>query len=165
MQLLSVALRCAVVYLTLLGALRLAGKRHAGQVSPHDLVVMLLVANGVQNAMVGGDTSLAAGLVAAGTLLALNVAITRLIVRGVRLGPLIAARPSLLIHNGLPILDQLSREGILLEELEAKVRGRGFVSLEEVRFAVQESDGSISVIGFEETRELRLPPKTAWRAT
>lgn len=155
---LTIAARSSVVYIALLAALRLAGKRHAGQLSPHDLVSMLLVANAVQGAMTGQDTSLLGGLVAACSLIALNVLITRLLLRHRRWGPLLAARPTLLIYNGVVIQERLDHEGLLREELEAQIRGHGFGDLTRVRFAVHESDGSISVIGFEPLPERRLPP-------
>src|SRR3989442_11723601 len=67
--LLDVALRTSVVYLALLVGLRLTGTRQLGQMSTFDLVLLLIIANAVQNAMVGPDTSLVGGLVAAGVLI------------------------------------------------------------------------------------------------
>lgn len=69
---LLIVLRCTVVYLVLLVALRLTGKRQLGQFTPFDFAVLLIVANAVQNAMIGPDTSLFGGLIGAATLLALN---------------------------------------------------------------------------------------------
>lgn len=155
---LDVAARSAVVYLSLLLALRLAGKRHAGQLSPHDFVLILLVSNGVQNAMVGTSTSLEGGLAAAGTLIGLNVVITRFVLHKERWVRLVAGQPTLLIHNGRVLQEHLDREGILLDELLAQIRGHGFEGPEQVKSAVQECDGSISVIGFGSTGEHRLPP-------
>lgn len=154
----EVTLRSTVVYLVLLGLLRLAGKRHAGQLSPHDLVLILLVSNAVQNAMVGTNVSLAGGLIASATLIALNFLISRFVLRHRRLGRLLAGEPTLLIHNGEVLTAALEREGILPEELEAQIRGHGFEGVSEVKTAVQECDGSISVIGFPSGREVHLPP-------
>ena len=75
-----VVLRTAIVYAAILVGLRLAGKREMGQMTPFDLVVLLLLSNAVQNAMVGPDNSLVGGLAAAAVLLLLNAAITRLAV-------------------------------------------------------------------------------------
>ena len=69
---LEIALRTALIYVALLLALRLAGKREVGQLTTFDLVVILLVSNAVQNAMVGPDNSLTGGLIAAGVLLGAN---------------------------------------------------------------------------------------------
>src|SRR3989449_11165558 len=73
--LLNVALRTTVVYLALLLGLRLTGTRQLGQMSTFDLVLLLIIANAVQNAMVGPDTSLAGGLVAAGVLVGCHTVI------------------------------------------------------------------------------------------
>ncbi len=70
--LLDVAVRTTLIYLALLVGLRLTGKRQLGQLSVFDLVLLLVIANAVQNAMVGSDTSVAGGLVAAGVLIAWN---------------------------------------------------------------------------------------------
>src|SRR5437870_12856624 len=67
--LLDVALRTTIVYFALLVGLRLTGTRQLGQMSTFDLVLLLIIANAVQNAMVGPDTSLVGGLVAAGVLI------------------------------------------------------------------------------------------------
>src|SRR4051812_49483603 len=72
-DLLSVALRTAIVYVCLVVGFRLLGKREAGQLSTLDLVVLLVIANAVQNAMVGQNTSLIAGLIAAGVILFLHL--------------------------------------------------------------------------------------------
>lgn len=155
-ELIDVCLRSAVVYLTLLAALRLAGKRHSGQLSPHDFVLILLVSNAVQTAMVGQDTTLAGGLAAAATLIVLNVLLTRLVIHNQHLAPLLAGHPTLLIHHGQPLTPNLAHEGILIEELEAQVRAHGYESLGEVKVAIQECDGSVSVIGYH-GGEQRMP--------
>ena len=73
----NIVLRTAVVHLIVLGGMRLAGKREMGQMTIFDLVLLLLIANAVQNAMVGPDTSLVGGLKAALVLLALNALVAR----------------------------------------------------------------------------------------
>src|ERR671918_1809594 len=74
----NIAVRSALVFVALFVGLRLMGKRELGQMTVFDLVVILLVANAVQNAMVGPDTSLWGGLIAAGVLLVLNRAVAAL---------------------------------------------------------------------------------------
>src|SRR3954468_13896337 len=76
-SLLEIVLRSAVVYLIILVGFRLAGKRHISQLSLLDFALILLVSNAVQNAMVGTDTSLLGGNIAAFTLIAINVVLTR----------------------------------------------------------------------------------------
>ena len=153
----EVSLRSAAVYLVLLLVLRIAGKRYAGQLSPHDFVLMLLIANAVQAAMVGPSVSLASGLIAAATLVLINVVLTRFVIHHRQLGPLVSGVPTLLIHNGHVLYTHLEREGILPEELEAQLRAHGYENADNVKIAIQETDGSISVIGFGPLNERRLP--------
>ena len=79
--LLEIVLRTALIYLVVLVGIRLAGKREVGQMTPFELVLLLLIANAVQNAMTGPDTSLTGGIVAAATLLIMNALITWLVLR------------------------------------------------------------------------------------
>jgi len=157
-ELVEVAIRSGVVYLALITFLRVAGKRHTAQLSPHDVVLVLLVANAVQNAMVGSSVSLEAGLVAAATLILLNVALARFVLHNRRIAPLLGGKPTLLIHNGVIQGHALEHERILVDELEAQLRGHGYERPDQVKIAIQEIDGSISVIGFGAVDERRLPP-------
>jgi len=154
----EVALRAGAVYLALLILLRIAGKRHTAQLAPHDVVLILLVANAAQNAMVGTNFSLEAGLVAAATLILLNVFLARFVLHNRRFAPLLAGKPTLLIHNGVVQSGALEQERILIDELEAQLRRHGFERADQVKIAIQEIDGSISVIGFGAVDERRLPP-------
>ncbi len=152
-------LRSSVVYLAILAALRIAGKRHVGQLSIVDFVLVLLVSNAVQNAMVGPDTSLMGGLVAAVTLILLNLLLTRLVIRDERLGAFLEGEPTLLVRNGKILENHLAREGIRRAELEAAIREHGLESEKDCRLVIQEIDGSISVVpfGVEVKGELHLP--------
>lgn len=158
--LVNTVLRSSLVYLAILAALRIAGKRHVAQLSVVDFVLVLLVSNAVQNAMVGPDTSLAGGLVAAVTLILVNLLLTRLVIRDERLGAFLEGEPSLLIRNGKILENHLKREGIRRAELEAAIREHGFSSVKDCRVAILEIDGSISVVpfGVEVKGELHLPP-------
>ena len=111
-----------------------------------DLVVLLLLANSVQNAMVGGDTTLVGGLIAAATLLALNAGISRLSFHWPWLRRLLEGSPTLLVQRGRPVVEHLQREGIGQDELETALREHGVASLDDVEMAMLEIDGSISVV-------------------
>ncbi|HWO72974.1 MAG TPA: YetF domain-containing protein [Dehalococcoidia bacterium] len=142
----NIAARTAVVYVALLVGLRLAGKRELGQMTPFDLAVVLLIANAVQNAMVGPDTSVTGGLIAAGVLLAVN--------RGVAFGRdriswfrrVVEGTPTLLVDDGRLLTDHLRREGLDEDEVLMALREHGFADLKGIRMAVLETDGSISII-------------------
>ncbi len=139
-------LRSIVVYVFLLVAFRLTGKRQVGQLTPFDLVVLLIISNVVQNAVIGNDTSLGGGLLGALTILALNGLVVELTYRFKRARRLLEAQPTLLIHNGRVLHDNMRRERVTLDELLAALRRDGVVEPSKVRFAVLEENGGISVI-------------------
>jgi uncharacterized membrane protein YcaP (DUF421 family) len=142
----GIVVRTLVVYAALLVGLRLAGKRELGQATTFDLVVVLVIANAVQNAMVGPDVSLNGGLVAAGTLLAANWAVGRLGFRSARLRERLTGSPILLVHEGKLLEEHLRQEGIGEDEVLQALRGHGIDDLDQVKLAVLEVDGTISVI-------------------
>ena len=144
--LLEIVLRTVVVYLVILVGLRLSGKREIGQMTVFDLVVLLLIANAVQNAMVGPDTSLTGGILAAVVLLVANALLARLRLRWPRLKKWVEGSPTLLVLHGEVISDQLRREGLDQDTLETALREHGVAELADVEMAVLEIDGSISVV-------------------
>ncbi len=144
--LLDVALRTSVVYLALLIGIRLTGSRQLGQMSTFDLVLLLIIANAVQNAMVGPDTSLAGGLVAAGVLLVWHAVIQRVRLKSRQVNRLLAGEGIMLIHRGQVLGAHLRRAGITEDDLLQALREHGVASVHDVRLAVLEPDGSISVI-------------------
>ncbi len=156
--LLDILLRTVAVYLVILVGLRLAGKREIGQLTVFDLVVLLLIANAVQNAMVGPDTSLAGGLLAAAVLLVINMLIARLGFRAPRLRRWLQGTPTLLVLHGETIQEHLRREGIDEEILMAALREHGVSDLSAVEMAVLETDGSISVVPVGETARRSKKP-------
>ena len=148
--LLDVALRTSVVYLALLVGLRLTGTRQLGQMSTFDLVLLLIIANAVQNAMVGPDTSLVGGLVAAGVLIGWHRVIDWWRLRSRRLARLIAGEGIMLIHDGKLLESHCHRAGVTRDELLQALREHGVGSVQDVMLAVLEPDGAISVIRSDE---------------
>jgi len=146
-QLVEIVGRSLVVYVAVLVGLRLGGRRELGQLTPFDLVVILLVANAVQNAMVGADTSLQGGLVSAATLFAVNAGVARLRLRSERVRQLVEGVPVVLVQHGEIVTANLHREGITEDEVIAAVREHGEIGdLSQVELAVLETDGSVSVV-------------------
>ncbi len=141
-----ILVRTAAVYLVVLAGLRLTGKRQIGQMAPFDLVLILLIANAVQNAMVGSDTSLLGGLIAALALLLLNLIVSRVNQAVPIFQKLTEGSPVVLVSDGRLIEAALRREGIDEVELEEAIREHAVASLDEVELAVLEVDGSISVV-------------------
>ena len=146
-QALNIMLRCAVVYLAIVIGLRIIGKRHVGQLSILDFVLILLVSNAVQNAMVGENVTLLGGLIAAATLILLNYMLSLVFYRWGSAGRFFEGTPTLLVHNGAVIRPHLASEKITEEELERAIREHGIESIHGVKSAIMEADGSISVIG------------------
>ena len=142
----DVVLRTAVVYLFLVTVLRISGKREVGQMSVLELVVILVISDAVQNSMVGENTSLWGGLVAVSTLLVLDIGLKALSSRLPFLRRAIAGEPRLLVRDGRILKQALRREGIDEDEIQAAVRSHGLERIEDVKIAILETDGSISVI-------------------
>jgi uncharacterized membrane protein YcaP (DUF421 family) len=143
---LDIVIRTLVVYLFVLIGLRLSGKREIGQMTVFDLVVLLLIANGVQNAMVGPDTSLTGGILAAVVLLVLNAFVARMRLHWPRLRRLVEGTPTLLVLHGQVITEHLHHEGLDEDTLMAALREHGIAEVGGVDMAVLEIDGSISVV-------------------
>jgi uncharacterized membrane protein YcaP (DUF421 family) len=166
--LLEIALRAAIIYIVILIGLRLTGKREVGQMSPFDLVLLLLISNAVQNAMTGPDTSVTGGLVAAATLFIANVVMTRLVWKSRLLSRFVAGSPSLLVYRGAVVKKNLDREHITAEELNQALREHGVASIADVYLATLEVDGSVSVLkdderptGFQPHHRIRLVRRKA----
>jgi uncharacterized membrane protein YcaP (DUF421 family) len=141
-----VVLRTVVVYFFVLIGLRLRGKHEVGHLSPLDFTLILLVANAVQNAMVGPSTSLLAGLVAAATLMVVNALFGRFVKSNRRLERLVRSEPRVLVSHGQVNEKNMREERVTREELEQSLREGGCLRPSECRLAVLEVDGTISVI-------------------
>ncbi len=142
----QIAVRTLAVYAAVLVGLRVMGKRQLGQMNVADLVVILLIANAVQNAMVGPDTSLIGGVAAAVTLLVVNFLLTRVLSRNPFAERLVEGSPTLLVKDGQVVVPNLRREGVTEDELEMAIREHGIESAGSVRVAYLEPDGTISAI-------------------
>jgi uncharacterized membrane protein YcaP (DUF421 family) len=138
--------RTALVYVGLLAGLRVAGKRELGQMTVFDLVVVLLIANAVQNAMTGPDFSVQGGLIAAAVLLAMNRLIAVFRTHNEAWGRLLEGMPTVLVQNGQFLEPRLRKEGLERSQIEMAIREHGIEDLGQVRLAVLETDGSISVV-------------------
>ncbi len=139
-------LRTAIVYFFLVIGLRLAGKRELAQLNPFDLVVLFLLSNVVQNAVIGNDNSVTGGLIGAATLLALNWAVVRALYRHERLEKLVEGEEDVLVEGGRVHEDRLARELITRAELEAAAHRQGFDSLTDAERVILEPGGTLAFI-------------------
>ncbi len=138
--------RAVIVYVFVMVVLRLTGKRQMGELAPFDFVLLLLLSNGVQNAMNGGDNTITAGLIITVTLVGLNSMIAWLAFKNKEIEKVVEGRPEILVHNGYLYSDVLKRNQITHHELNDALRQNDCASLDDVRLAVLETNGQISVI-------------------
>jgi|SRR5438093_650371 len=139
-------LRGIIIYIFLIVLLRVTGKRQVGQLAPFDLVLLLVLSNAVQNAMNGGDNSVTGGMISAVTLVGMNWLVGLLTYKNKTIEALVEGRPEVLIHNGKLYDEALRREKLTHHELMTALREAGCAAIEDVRAAVLENDGTISVI-------------------
>jgi len=143
--LLEKAIRSVAVYLFLLIVLRLAGKREMAQLNNFDLVVLLMLSNTVQNAIIGPDNSLTGGLLGAAILIAANRLVVHLSYDHPMLSRLVQGTPTTLVRNGRTLGKNLHRELISKEELMAALRHQGTKKLSDVDLAVLEPSGTLTI--------------------
>lgn len=138
-------LRVAMVYVTVFLLLRVVGKKHVGELAPFDLVVLLLISECVQNALVGDDKSVIGGIIAAATLFSLNQLVGYVAWRNREAERILEGTPRMLVRHGRVLNDVLAREQITHSELLEALRREGCTSLVNVRYAMLENDGSITI--------------------
>ena len=143
---LSIAISTIAVYLFIVVAIRIFGKKELAQLSVVDLVFILLISNAVQNAMVGPDTSLGGGLVAASALFIVNYLLKYLQYRFPGFGKIVQGDATMLIYKGKILDEHLRKARISMDEILEAVREHGVKSVSEVDLAVLEVDGNISVL-------------------
>lgn len=142
--------RAVIVYLFLLVAFRFFGKRELGQATTLDLAVLLLVANAVQNGIIGNDVSVTGAIVGAVVLFGLNAAFARGVYRFPWLSDLVEGEPSVLIEDGKPNVKALRKECISLPELRGIARRQGFPDLASVGTAILETNGVVTMFRLDE---------------
>ena len=144
--LIAIAIRTLIVLLALVVGLRMLGKRQTGQFTVYDLALIMLLANAVQNAMTNGEGHLLVGVVSGGTLLGFGWIVSRAFVNQPALAQRLTGVSTLLVNDGQILRANLNRENLTLDQLYAAMRQHGIPGLSDVRMAVLEIDGSISII-------------------
>jgi len=138
-------LRTLAVYLGLAVIMRLAGKRQLAQLNSFDLIVMLLLSNVVQNAVIGPDNSLVGGLLGAVVLVGLNAVLERIAATNARTTRIFEGTPTTLVRDGQIVEEQVRRTGLRDPEVVSALRHQGAFVVRDVRQAMLEPSGSISV--------------------
>lgn len=142
----GLVIRAVVVYVFLVILLRISGKRQVGQLSPFDLVLLLVLSNAVQNAINAGDNTITGGIISASTLVGLNYVVGWLTFRFKKIEGIVEGRPVVLIHHGQIIHAAMKEVMMTVHELNNALRAEGVTSPEEVLVAVLENSGKITVI-------------------
>ena len=142
----AISIRTGIVLAWLFFGLRVLGKRHVGQMNIYDLALIMALANSVQNAMTNGKGDLSIGLVSAGTLLLIGWTASVLFLRLPKLEDRLIGTPTVLIHNGHIEREHLRREHVTETELMTAIRQYGLPDTNDVKLAVLEVDGSISIV-------------------
>jgi uncharacterized membrane protein YcaP (DUF421 family) len=148
-------IRSLIVFVFLVIALRLGGKREMAQLNVLDLAVLLLVSNALQNALIGNDNSITGGIVGASTLFLANYAFVRLTFSSARARRILEGRPRILLRSGKPDHEALRKEAITETELVNIAREKGFSELSEVGLIVLETNGQMVVLPPSEAKRLR----------
>lgn len=153
LSILEKILRPIMVYLFLVVALRIFGKRELAQLNPFDLVVLLSLSNTVQNAIIGNDNSVSGGIVGAFTLLAFNYVVVRYLFRHRRLDQIIEGRPLKLIENGRISHKALAKELMSENDLRVAAHKEGFHNLSEIKTCSLEVNGAFIFEGKEPAKD------------
>ncbi len=145
----QIIISTVAVYLFIIIAIRLFGKKELSQLSVVDLVFILLISNSVQNAMVGSNSTLSGGLVAAGALFVVNYLFKEVLYHFPKFNRLVQGDTVLLIYKGKLIRKNVEKAKLTMDEIMEAIREHGVSKIEEVDLAVLEVDGNISVLSNE----------------
>lgn len=156
-------LRPVLVYIALLITFRFLSKRDLTQNTTFDLLIVLLLSNVVQNALIGDDNSILGALAGAATLLLMSTGLNRLTAKSINARRILEGEPILLVHNGKLQEDNMRKYAVSRPDLNAGLRAENMITLDDVRYAFLELDGTISVIRRSEQSGVAdcMPPEIA----
>jgi uncharacterized membrane protein YcaP (DUF421 family) len=154
-------LRPVIIYLVLLVIFRLASKRELAQATLFDFLILLLISNVVQNAIIGDDNSILGAIAGTIMLVTLSAMLNRLATNNHKARVLLEGNPVLLVHNGKILERAMKREAVTRYDLFSNIRKAGIVHLNDVGYAILELDGTISIIRIEDKKHPPncLPPE------
>ncbi len=141
-------IRTVVLYLLLIAVIRLMGKRQVGQMEPSEFVVTMLVADLASIPMQDGSIPLLSGLIPILTVLGMELVLSSLSAKSIRLRKLLCGKPVILIENGRIVQRNLRRTQVTLDELSGHLRRMAVLDIQKVQYAILETDGNLSVFPF-----------------
>ena len=141
-------IRTIILYILVIASLRIMGKRQVGELSPSEFVVTLLVSELATLPMQSEDTPLSLGIVPVFTLVALELIISRIFLYSRKIRKLTAGRTNIIIENGKLNQAEMKKIRLTIDELLEELRLKGFISIDDVKYAILESSGELSVFPF-----------------
>ncbi len=142
----EVVLRAGTIYAALFILFRIAGKKQLGEMSPFDLVLLLIISESVSNGLGGNDNSVTTGLISASSLVFLSFLMDRLAFRSKKIEGWLEGEAQLIIANGKVRTELMQKEKITEGELKEAIRAHGLDHMDQIQYAVLEANGKISVI-------------------
>jgi uncharacterized membrane protein YcaP (DUF421 family) len=142
----DIVIRAAVIFVFLYLLMRVLGRRELGSMEPFDIILLVVIGDLVQQGVTQSDYSVTGALLAVSTIALLTVLVSWTSFRFRRLRPILAGEPIVLIEDGEPIQRNLRRQRLTVEEVESEARLEQITSLEDVRWAILETDGQISFV-------------------
>ena len=126
--------------------MRLIGKKHVGELAPFDFLVLLILSETVSNALSGGEQSLIGGLISAATLLGLVQLVGYVSGRSKKIERFLEGTPKILVRHGTRREEVMAQQQVTISELLEALRRNGCTNIADVRAAVLENDGKISIV-------------------
>lgn len=145
----EIVVRVVIIYAVVIAGLRVVGKREFGQLSPAELVTLLIIPEMVSEALTRGDHSLTTAIIGTTTLLSLVFVMSVVMHKYRRVEATISSTPTLLVHEGRFLVDNMNRERISPDEIFAEMHKVGLHALSQVRWVILETDGRLAVIAHE----------------
>lgn len=142
----DIALRAFAIFFFVFLLTRILGKRELSSLEPFDLILLIVVGDAVQQGLTQDDYSVTGAVIAVGTLALLQVATSYVSFKVPLLRPILDGEPTVIVQDGKAIERSLRRERLTLDEIAAEARQQQIASLEEVQWAVLETNGAISFI-------------------
>jgi uncharacterized membrane protein YcaP (DUF421 family) len=142
----DVVLRSIIVFLFIWALMRIVGRRELSSMEPFDLIIIIVIGDLVQQAATQQDMSVTGAILSAGTIGLMTVLFSWFSWRFPRTRPVLDGKPIVIVEDGKPLMDNMRRERVTIEELAAQARLKGIESLDSVKWAVLETGGQVSFI-------------------
>ena len=141
-------LRTIILYILITAGVRLMGKRQVGELEPSELVLSLIIADLASVPMQDYGIPLLTGVVPIITLLSLTMILSVLTMKSIRFRALMCGRPSIMVQNGALNQREMSRNRLTVDELLEELRGKGYTDLSQIKYAILETNGQLSVLPY-----------------